>query len=156
MTGTCAQSSTRWSASWTFSDVVVIAHGAEFGKPQPEVPPQVVAEFFAGIRVDRTFDQTLVAARSWKPDLIAGEHYDFVGPLLAAELGVPAAVLGTAPPFGAEFDAPAFHGAAPKRSPQQCPTSSRTHRTRPRRSGSPPKSQNLPRPKTSPRCSGPQ
>jgi UDP:flavonoid glycosyltransferase YjiC (YdhE family) len=78
---------------------------AEFGKPQPEVPSAVIAEFFAGIRVDRTFDQALTAARSWKPDLVVGEHYDFVGPLLAAELGVPAAVLDIAPPFGAEFDA---------------------------------------------------
>lgn len=77
----------------------------EFGEPQPEVPPAVVAEFFGGVRVDAAFDQALSAARAWKPDLIVGEHYDFVGPLLAAELRVPAAVLGIAPPFGAEFDA---------------------------------------------------
>jgi UDP:flavonoid glycosyltransferase YjiC (YdhE family) len=73
--------------------------------PSAEVPPELIAEFFGGIRVDATYGQALTGARSWEPDLIVSEVYDFVGPLLAAELKVPAAVVAIAPPFGPEFDA---------------------------------------------------
>jgi UDP:flavonoid glycosyltransferase YjiC (YdhE family) len=73
--------------------------------PSSEVPPQLIAEFFAGIRVDRTYDEAIVGAREWRPDLIIGEVYDFVGPFLAAALDVPSALVAMSPPFGAEFDA---------------------------------------------------
>jgi len=70
-----------------------------------ELPPELIAEFFAGIRVDATYDQALAAARAWNPDLVVGEVYDFVGPLVAVRLGVPAAVAGISPSMGPEFDA---------------------------------------------------
>ncbi len=62
--------------------------------------PKDVAELFAGARVDLTIDEAMDAARAWKPDLIVAEDYDFVGPLVAAGLGVPwsALTLGLAAP----------------------------------------------------------
>jgi hypothetical protein len=44
--------------------------------------PEFVAEFFAGTRVDLTFEQSLAAAKVWQPDLIVHEYCDFVGPLV--------------------------------------------------------------------------
>ena len=73
--------------------------------PSAEVPPELIAEFFAGIRVDATYEEALTGTRVWKPDLVVSEVYDFVGPLLAAALEVPAAAVAIAPPFGPEFDA---------------------------------------------------
>jgi UDP:flavonoid glycosyltransferase YjiC (YdhE family) len=73
--------------------------------PTAPVTVDVEAEFFAGVRIDIVLDEALAAARSWKPDLIVSEHYDFVGPFLAVELGVPSAPLAVAPARTAAFDA---------------------------------------------------
>ncbi|WKX11250.1 glycosyltransferase [Streptomyces sp. NL15-2K] len=51
------------------------------------------AELFASARVDLTIDDALAQARAWEPDLILSEHFDFIGPLVGAVLGVPAASL---------------------------------------------------------------
>ncbi|MFI6937085.1 glycosyltransferase [Streptomyces sp. NPDC050287] len=59
--------------------------------------PEDVAELFAGARVDLTIEEAMDAARAWKPDLIVAEAYDFVGPLVAAGLGVPWSVLTLGP-----------------------------------------------------------
>ncbi|SES14977.1 UDP:flavonoid glycosyltransferase YjiC, YdhE family [Lentzea xinjiangensis] len=54
-----------------------------------EMPPATEAELFAGVRVDLAFDDTLAAARRWRPDLVVGDTCDYVGPMVAAALGVP-------------------------------------------------------------------
>lgn len=47
--------------------------------PSGGTDSEPVAEFFAGTRVDFTFDQALPAAKVWQPDLIVYEYCDFVG-----------------------------------------------------------------------------
>jgi len=63
------------------------------GGTDSEPDPEHVAEFFAGTRVDFTFDQALPAAKVWQPDLIVYEYCDFVGPLIGAVLHCPATKL---------------------------------------------------------------
>ena len=72
--------------------------------PTDGTRPEVVAEFFAGTRVDLTFDQALPAATVWQPDLIVYEYCDFVGPLVAAVLRCPAMKLAYGPAYDAEYD----------------------------------------------------
>ncbi|MGW3248033.1 glycosyltransferase [Streptomyces sp. NPDC001070] len=62
-----------------------------------EPSPAAAAEFFAGVRVDLSADAALAGAREWAPDLVVAEHCDFVGPLVAAALKVPSAVMGIDP-----------------------------------------------------------
>ncbi|MEH0938880.1 glycosyltransferase [Micromonospora psammae] len=59
--------------------------------------PELVGEFFAGVRVDLSVDEALAGARDWAPDLVVSEHLDFVGPLVAAMLKLPSAVLAIDP-----------------------------------------------------------
>jgi UDP:flavonoid glycosyltransferase YjiC (YdhE family) len=59
--------------------------------------PELVAEFFAGARIDLAMDDALPGARAWAPDLVVAEHCDFVGPLVAAVLKVPCAVAAIDP-----------------------------------------------------------
>ncbi|MER6435865.1 glycosyltransferase [Streptomyces sp. NPDC001185] len=61
------------------------------------VTVETEAEYFAAARVDLAVDDTLAAVRDWHPDLIVSEHFDFVGPLVAAILNVPAASLAFGP-----------------------------------------------------------
>jgi UDP:flavonoid glycosyltransferase YjiC (YdhE family) len=60
-------------------------------------------EFYAGLRVELSFDEALRQARAFGPDLMVCEEYDFVGPIVAAALGVPwaaHAIMGPLPePF---------------------------------------------------------
>lgn len=49
----------------------------------------VEAEVFAGARVDLSYDDTLSVAREWRPDLVVGDSYDYLGPMVAAKLLVP-------------------------------------------------------------------
>ncbi|MDX3072789.1 glycosyltransferase [Streptomyces sp. MI02-7b] len=80
------------------TDVVTAAVARRTGVDLRTGPsPQVVAEFFAGARVDLSVDEALAGARGWEPDLIVSEHCDFVGPLVAAVLKVPSAVMGIDP-----------------------------------------------------------
>ncbi|MER8070150.1 glycosyltransferase [Streptomyces sp. NPDC094034] len=74
--------------------------------PKGEPTPDVVAEFFAGARVDLTADEALVAARDWRPELIVSEPCDFVGPLAAADLEVPVATVAFGPALPPEFIEP--------------------------------------------------
>ncbi|MEU4092623.1 glycosyltransferase [Streptomyces sp. NPDC026673] len=59
--------------------------------------PELIAEFFAGARVDLSLDEALAGARAWVPDLIVSEHCDYVGPLVAAVLKLPSAVMAIDP-----------------------------------------------------------
>jgi UDP:flavonoid glycosyltransferase YjiC (YdhE family) len=66
--------------------------------------PESVAAFFAGVRVDLTFEESLAAAKVWQPDLIVHEYCDFVGPLVAAALRCPVTKLAYGPAYGPEID----------------------------------------------------
>ncbi|MFI8004588.1 glycosyltransferase [Streptomyces sp. NPDC086010] len=55
------------------------------------------ADFFTGARIDLGFEEALAKSRAWQPDLIVAEHFDFVGPLVGAVLGVPVASLAYGP-----------------------------------------------------------
>jgi hypothetical protein len=79
-----------------------------------EPDPQFVAEFFAGTRVDLTFDQALAAAKVWRPDLIVYECCDFVGPLVATVLQCPATKLAYGPVHDAKWDDAMARRVAPR------------------------------------------
>ncbi|MGY5046508.1 glycosyltransferase [Streptomyces sp. 900105755] len=59
--------------------------------------PELVGQFFAGARVDLCVDEALAEAREWEPGMIVSEHCDYVGPLVAATLKVPSAVMAIDP-----------------------------------------------------------
>ncbi|MFI6264055.1 glycosyltransferase [Micromonospora sp. NPDC051006] len=85
-------------------DVLFAEVGRKLGtNPATSPTPEAVAEFFAGVRVDLTADEATAAARRWQPDLVVNEMVDFVGPLVAAVLGVPLATLAFGPSVPAEF-----------------------------------------------------
>ncbi|MFE7394469.1 glycosyltransferase [Streptomyces sp. NPDC057582] len=65
--------------------------------------PELVAEFFAGARVDLTLDEALAGAGDWAPDLVVSEHLDFVGPLVAAVRKLPSAVMAIDPALEPEL-----------------------------------------------------
>ncbi|MFG3208869.1 nucleotide disphospho-sugar-binding domain-containing protein [Streptomyces tendae] len=48
-----------------------------------------VGEFFGGARVDLGLDEALAAAREFGPELIVSDYVDYLGPAVAAGLGVP-------------------------------------------------------------------
>lgn len=79
------------------------AAASSAGAPGPRTgmrTPDEVAEFFVNTRVPATFDPASGAAAAFRPDLLVAEAADEVGPLVAAQLGVPWArhSLGTALP----------------------------------------------------------
>ncbi|WP_217242503.1 glycosyltransferase [Streptomyces sp. AC555_RSS877] len=53
-----------------------------------DMSPATAGEFFGGTRVDLGADEALPAAREFAPDLVVAETADFLGPLVASELGV--------------------------------------------------------------------
>ncbi|GIF77501.1 glycosyltransferase [Asanoa siamensis] len=61
------------------------------------IPPEVEAEFMAGVRVDASTEELLGLARDWRPDLIVADPYDLVGPLVAVTLDVPVAIVTLGP-----------------------------------------------------------
>ncbi|MCI2420597.1 glycosyltransferase [Saccharopolyspora sp. K220] len=83
-----------------FAEVARRTGGAD---PASDPDPESVAEFFAGTRVDLSSAEALDAAEAWKPDLIVAERFDCVGPLVAAQLGVPWNVLSIGPSTPDEF-----------------------------------------------------
>jgi UDP:flavonoid glycosyltransferase YjiC (YdhE family) len=60
----------------------------------PAQPGPAAVELFAGVRVDLSFDEALRQAHAFGPELIVCEQFDFVGPIVAAALGVPWAAHG--------------------------------------------------------------
>jgi UDP:flavonoid glycosyltransferase YjiC (YdhE family) len=74
--------------------------------PANNPQPDSVAEFFAGTRVDLSFDSAVASAREWRPDVIICDAVDFVGPLVAAALGVPSAIVAFGPAVPEEFIQP--------------------------------------------------
>ena len=65
--------------------------------------PEAEVEAFAGVRVDLAAEQSTAVAQEWRPDLVVHDPYDFLGPLVAAALGVPAAVVTFGADVSAEF-----------------------------------------------------
>lgn len=63
----------------------------------------MAVELYAGLRVELSYDDALRQVAAFGPDLIVCEEFDFVGPMVAAALGVPwaaHAVMGPLPePF---------------------------------------------------------
>jgi UDP:flavonoid glycosyltransferase YjiC (YdhE family) len=59
------------------------------GGRHPGTPGPAAIEYFTGTRVDLTFDEALEDARSFAPDLIVADTYDFVGQAVAAALAIP-------------------------------------------------------------------
>ncbi|QVG67253.1 glycosyltransferase family 1 protein [Curtobacterium flaccumfaciens pv. flaccumfaciens] len=74
--------------------------------PANRPEPAAVAEFFAGTRIDLTADDAERAARGWAPDVVVADAVDLVGPLVAAELGVPYAIVAFGPEVPEEFRRP--------------------------------------------------
>jgi UDP:flavonoid glycosyltransferase YjiC (YdhE family) len=68
---------------------------------------QRAVELCAGLRVELSFDEALRQVSAFGPDLMVCEEYDFVGPMVAAALGVPwaaHAIMGPLPePFWREM-----------------------------------------------------
>jgi UDP:flavonoid glycosyltransferase YjiC (YdhE family) len=91
------------------AQVAVNHPGADpINNPQPET----VADFFAGARIDLAYEESVAAARAWGPDLIVVDAADQVGPIVAATLGVPYAMVGFGPELPSEFSAPMIQLAA--------------------------------------------
>ena len=67
---------------------------------------------FADVRVELTLPDALVAS-AWGPDLVISEHADFVGPLLAARIGVKHATVGFGPGHPADWLDLAAQAVAP-------------------------------------------
>jgi UDP:flavonoid glycosyltransferase YjiC (YdhE family) len=67
----------------------------------PAQPGPAAVEMFAGVRVDLSFDDALRQAADFAPDLVVCEEFDFVGPMVAAALGVPWAAHGISGPVPA-------------------------------------------------------
>ncbi len=63
------------------------------------------AYVFAGSAVDLTVDEAMAQTRDWRPDLIVYEISNYVGPLVAAALGVPAAMFAYGPRRPDEYTA---------------------------------------------------
>ncbi len=57
--------------------------------PVMQFDPAAFGELFGAVRIDLTYSQALEAGREWRADLIIAEREDFVGPMVAAALGVP-------------------------------------------------------------------
>ncbi len=73
--------------------------------PTRDNGPEIVAELFAGARVDLSYDSALGAAERWSPDLIVFEYCDFVGPLVASALDCACARLAYGRAYKPEYDA---------------------------------------------------
>ncbi|MFE2053505.1 glycosyltransferase [Streptomyces sp. NPDC059459] len=66
----------------------------------------LVAEYFAGARIDLLADEAADRAGAWAPDLVVAEYCDLIGPLIAQALDVPCAVVSTGPsPSSGTLDA---------------------------------------------------
>jgi UDP:flavonoid glycosyltransferase YjiC (YdhE family) len=74
--------------------------------PANRPEPGDVAEFFAGTRVDLTIDDALREATAWAPDVVVADAVDLVGPLVAAGLDVPYAVVAFGPEVPDAFRQP--------------------------------------------------
>ena len=101
-------------AAGPVAEAVFAEVGRRTGNPDAagDPTPEAVSEFFAGARVDLSIEQALASARDWRPDLVLAEATDFVGPLVAATLGVPWSVVATGPAVPPEFTAPMLALAA--------------------------------------------
>ncbi|MEV5537149.1 nucleotide disphospho-sugar-binding domain-containing protein [Saccharopolyspora shandongensis] len=59
--------------------------------------PELIGEIFGGSRVDLGGADTISLGREWAPDLIVTETFDAIGPMVAADLGIPWHQVGIGP-----------------------------------------------------------
>lgn len=58
--------------------------------------PELIGEIFGGSRVDLGGGETITRGREWAPDLVVAEAFDAIGPMVAADLGIPWCQVGSA------------------------------------------------------------
>jgi len=66
---------------------VISRTGVEPGAGAIDVETE--AETLAAARIDLAYEDVLEAAHEWQPDLIVGDAYDYLGPMVASALNVP-------------------------------------------------------------------
>ncbi|MEV0084026.1 nucleotide disphospho-sugar-binding domain-containing protein [Saccharopolyspora sp. NPDC050642] len=76
-----------------FSEDAARRTGADPFHPGPEL----IGEIFGGSRVDLGGGETIGLGREWAPDLIVAEMFDAIGPMVAADLGIPWYQVGIGP-----------------------------------------------------------
>ncbi|MFD2416698.1 glycosyltransferase [Amycolatopsis pigmentata] len=81
----------------------VIAETIRLTGSDPAQPGPAAVEMFAGIRVELALDESLRQARSFDPDLMVCEAFDYAGPVVASALGVPWAAHGISGPVPDEL-----------------------------------------------------
>jgi UDP:flavonoid glycosyltransferase YjiC (YdhE family) len=92
--------------------VAEVARHSPGADPINNPQPETVADFFAGARIDLAYDDALAAARTWRPDVLVVDAADFVGPIVAAGLAVPYAMVAFGPEVPPEFTQPMIKVAA--------------------------------------------
>jgi UDP:flavonoid glycosyltransferase YjiC (YdhE family) len=87
---------------------IVTEVGRRFPGADPinDPQPETVAEFFAGARIDLAYGAALATAKAWEPDVVFVDGADFVGPIVAATLGVPHVMVTFGPEVPPEFTQP--------------------------------------------------
>ncbi|MFJ3671100.1 glycosyltransferase [Streptomyces sp. NPDC090106] len=73
----------------TLEAVMTEVHRRTGADAATDMSPGTAGEFFGGARVDLGAEEALAAAEAFAPDLVVAESADFLGPLVAARLGVP-------------------------------------------------------------------
>ncbi|MFF5772171.1 glycosyltransferase [Streptomyces californicus] len=77
------------AAGPTLESVMTEVHRRTGADAATDMSPATAGEFFGGARVDLGIDEALAAAEGFRPDLVVAESADFLGPAVAARLGVP-------------------------------------------------------------------
>ncbi|WP_033290555.1 glycosyltransferase [Amycolatopsis jejuensis] len=79
--------------------------------PAANPTPESITDFFVRSRLQHGAGEALAAGRTWAPDVIISELDDFIGPLVAAELGIPLGSLTFGPAVPPEFYDPMVEAA---------------------------------------------
>jgi UDP:flavonoid glycosyltransferase YjiC (YdhE family) len=88
-------------------DVLIEEVHRRIGLDAPTNPTaESVVAFFVDTRLDLGADEAVTGARAWQPDLVVAEVCDYVGPLVAAELGVRWASVAFGPSLPPELTGP--------------------------------------------------
>src|ERR1700761_4769808 len=80
-------------------------------------PGEAAVTHFTDTRIDLTYGEALAQARRFAPNLLVCEAFDFVGPLVAAALGIPWAAHAITAPAGETLCGYARPGRSPAHRP---------------------------------------